>query len=60
MRFCEPGKHYVNAREAQLLRVVVDGPDAGRRVYGCAADIPAEDVVPVVVAAVGPRPREGA
>jgi hypothetical protein len=55
LRFCEPGRHYVDAREAQLLRVVVDGPDAGRRVYGCAADIPPENVVPAVVAATGPR-----
>lgn len=41
--------------ETQLLRIVAAGPDAGRRVYACHADIRAGGLVPIAATAVEHR-----
>lgn len=49
LRFCERGEnggHYVLAGDAQLLRTIPSGPDAGRREYACHQHIRDDGLLP--------------
>lgn len=47
--------HYVLAGDAQLLRIVASGPDAGRRVYACHDHIRRGGLLPIAAESVEHR-----